>query len=290
MTEQTRKEIKVLAEEYFSKKRIAISTRYPTLQPVVLFIRRIVNNIFIYTNLSFTTKFNNKYYFNNKVYKSSSLLRRRLGSSNPALQEGKIKNLKVAIKKLDGVVIGPGQSFSFWRLLGSTTAKKGYVEGMLLSQGRVVEGLGGGLCQLSNLLHWVFLHSPLEITERYHHSFDPFPDSARTIPFGVGATIFHNRIDLRVKNTTNTSFQIYLEIDEKNISCALYSVDKLEEKVHVYATDEYFISAKGVVFRYNQIWKRTKKRGEVQEDKRIMTNFAPVMYDLPKHRITNGTW
>ena len=45
---------------------------------------------------------------------------------------------------------------------------------------------GGGLCQLSNLIYWMTLHTPLTITERYRHSYDVFPDSNRTQPFGSG--------------------------------------------------------------------------------------------------------
>lgn len=47
---------------------------------------------------------------------------------------------------------------------------------MQLSRGEVVRGVGGGLCQLANLLYWMSLHTPLEIAERHQHSFDPFPD------------------------------------------------------------------------------------------------------------------
>ena len=116
-----------------------------------------------------------------------SLLRRRLGNSDPQLQENKITNLKIACPTIDGILIKPKQTFSFWRQLGEATAEKGYAEGMQLSRGEVVRGVGGGLCQLANLLYWMSLHTPLEIVERHHHSFDPFPDENRTLPFGSGA-------------------------------------------------------------------------------------------------------
>ena len=50
--------------------------------------------------------------------------------------------------------------------------------------GEVKTSIGGGICQLANLLYWMALHTPLEVIERHHHSFDPFPDSGRTLPFG----------------------------------------------------------------------------------------------------------
>lgn len=118
--------------------------------------------------------------------KHQSLLRRRLGNADPQLQENKIENLKIACPTIDGILIRPGQTFSFWRSIGEATEDKGYFEGMQLSQGEVVRGIGGGLCQLANLLYWMALHTPLEITERHHHSFDPFPDDNRVLPFGSG--------------------------------------------------------------------------------------------------------
>ena len=123
------------------------------------------------------------------------MLRRKLGDSDPRLQEQKITNLKQAVKNLNGVVILPGKFFSLWSIVGEPSAKNGYVNGMLLSGGKVIEGMGGGLCQLSNFLFWIFLHVPSEVVQRYHHSIDVFPDSGRVLPFGSGATILYNFID-----------------------------------------------------------------------------------------------
>lgn len=131
--------------------------------------------------------------------KHQSLLRRKLGNSNPQLQENKITNLKIATSKIDGVIIKPGETFSFWKLVGRTTKSKGYIEGMQLKMREVKTGIGGGICQLANLLYWMALHTPLTVVERHHHSFDPFPDSGRTLPFGSGASVFYNYVDLRFK-------------------------------------------------------------------------------------------
>src|SRR5688500_7857885 len=70
--------------------------------------------------------------------KHQSLLRRKLGNSAPELQENKIQNLQIACPTIDGLLIKPKQTFSFWRRLGEPTAAKGYVEGMQLSRGEVV--------------------------------------------------------------------------------------------------------------------------------------------------------
>jgi vancomycin resistance protein VanW len=122
--------------------------------------------------------------------KHQSLLRRRLGNSDPQLQENKVENLKIACPTIDGILIKPGQTFSFWRQLGEATAEKGYCEGMQLSRGEVVRGVGGGLCQLANLLYWMALHTPLEIVERHHHSFDLFRTNIAFCHSAVGRVSF----------------------------------------------------------------------------------------------------
>ena len=74
-----------------------------------------------------------------RIKKHQSLLIRQLGNSDIQLQYNKIKNLKLAVQNIDGVIIRPGEIFSFWKLVGFPTKKKGYVDGILLSRGEVVE-------------------------------------------------------------------------------------------------------------------------------------------------------
>jgi vancomycin resistance protein VanW len=77
---------------------------------------------------------------------------------------------------------------------------------MELSFGEARSGIGGGICQLSNLIHWMAIHSPLVVVERSNHSFDPFPDEGRVLPFGSGAAIFYNYVDLVLHNPTDRVF------------------------------------------------------------------------------------
>ena len=89
--------------------------------------------------------------------------------------------------------------------------------GMELSFGKARPGIGGGICQIANLLNWLILHSPLTIVEKSQHSFDPFPDEGRVLPFGSGAAIFYNYIDYQFTNNTNKTFQINIWFTETNI-------------------------------------------------------------------------
>ena len=70
------------------------------------------------------------------IYRHNSLIRRRLGNVNMQLQENKATNLALAVKHIDGLVIRPGETFSVWRLIGRTTKRKGYKEGLTIAKGK----------------------------------------------------------------------------------------------------------------------------------------------------------
>ncbi len=260
--------------------RKALSFQYPILTPYIVGVRRFVNNFKNSINLSLSKK-KNAVFFPSVIARHSSPLFRKLGDTDVRLHEGKIKNLEVAINALNGVVIKPNQTFSFWNTVGAPTARKGYVDGMLLSGGKVIEGVGGGLCQLSNLLFWLFLHTPTKITERQHHSIDVFPDSGRTIPFGAGATIYYNLIDLKIKNTSKYPLQLKLWLSEGQLKGQILSTQSIREKYHLEERAHYFVRTKNGVYRYNEIWRSTLVQGKIIHQDKVMTNCAPVMYEPP---------
>ena len=142
-------------------------------------------------------------------------LMRRLRDVDMWMQENKVTNLRLASARVNGIVLRPGQTFSYWYLIGRPTARKGYLPGMLLRNGRAVAGVGGGLCQLSNLIFWMTLHTPLTVVERYRHSYDVFPDSGRTQPFGSGATCVYPYRDLMIRNDTQTTFRLHVTVGEE---------------------------------------------------------------------------
>ena len=95
------------------------------------------------------------------IFKHRTPLLRVLKDVEMEMQTNKITNLKIAAKRLNGLVIQSGETFSYWRLIGNPTKRKGYVNGMVLHYGKVTAGIGGGLCELSNLIYWMTLHTPL---------------------------------------------------------------------------------------------------------------------------------
>ncbi len=222
------------------------------------------------------------------VYRHNSLIRRRLGNVNMQLQENKATNLALAVRHIDGLIIRPGETFSVWKQVGRTTKRKGYKEGLTIAKGCPAQGIGGGLCQLSNLIHWMVLHSELTITEHHHHDgLDLFPDFGRQIPFGTGTSISYNYIDYRIKNETGNTYQLRLKVDGEYLCGELRATEQLPNTYHIHAENEYFSREDGVIYRNGEVYRDTLDRttGNCIERQLIRTNHARVMYDCPPEKI-----
>ncbi|MFS1513116.1 VanW family protein [Chengkuizengella sp. SCS-71B] len=196
------------------------------------------------------------------------------------LQHNKVINLKIALKKLNKIVIKSGETFSYWKLIGKITKQKGYVKGMVLHYGKFKIGTGGGLCQLSNLIYWITLHTPLVVTERHRHSYDVFPDSNRTQPFGSGATCSYNYLDLQIYNPTDQPFQLYLNIENDHLFGEWRTTKSPIHKYKVYEKDhsitqEYW----GDYVRHNIIHRKVfNLYNEYIDDQYLTENHAIMMY------------
>lgn len=215
----------------------------------------------------------------NSVFEHKSMILRPLKDVDMYLQENKRTNLEIAVSHIDKILIKPGETFSIWKLVGRPTKRKGYLEGLVLNQGQIGKDTGGGLCQLGNLLFWTFAHSPLTITERYRHGFDVFPDVNRKVPFGAGATLSFNYIDLQVKNDTNNTFQVKLWLDKTHLKCKLLSKEKIDreykvEERHNLIKQQFW----GGYSRHNQIVQIEKGPKRIKE-KLLAENHAIMMYN-----------
>ena len=214
--------------------------------------------------------------------KHSSLIRRQLGNTQMELQENKAVNLKLSTPKVNGVLIRPGETFSFWYLVGSTTARKGYKDGVTISNAKTKAGVGGGLCQFTNLIHWMVLHSPLTIIEHHHHDgFDLFPDYNRQVPFGTGTSIAYNYLDYRFKNELNITYQLVTYVTDTHLCGELRASDEIPIKYHMTTENEHFVRVDDTVFRRGQVYRTCidKSTGTELSRDLIRDNNARVMYD-----------
>ena len=222
------------------------------------------------------------------VYRHNSLIRRRLGDVNMELQENKAVNLALAVSHVDGVLIRPGETFSVWELVGRTNRRRGYKEGLVIAKGRPGRGIGGGLCQLSNLIHWMVLHSELTIVEHHHHDgVDLFPDFGRQIPFGTGTSISYNYVDYRFRNETSNIYQLCLKVDDEYLRGELRAVEQQPHAFHIHAENEHFSYEGGVVYRNGQVFRDIIDRttGRHLERQLLRTNHARVMYECPRSMV-----
>lgn len=263
------------------KQRKLLSQRHPILYFLAVWARRVRRYIdWYFDKKKYASKHSNeKLEF--RIKKHQSVLLKKLGESNEQLQINKVTNLKIASKKINGIIIRPGETFSFCKLVGLPTKRKGYLLGMELTFGEARAGIGGGICQISNLIHWLVIHSPLTVVERYHHSFDPFPDDGRVLPFGSGATVFFNYRDYQFTNNTNNTFQINLWFTDKCLEGELRINTELDVAYHVFEKDHQFLKIDNQFYRKNEIWRDKILKyqgGKIIETELITKNFARVTY------------
>ncbi len=221
----------------------------------------------------------------------TKVLLRKLHGVDMDLQKNKVVNLKLASKKIDGIIVNPGEEFSFWNLVGNATEKKGYVEGLVISNSKMKKGIGGGLCQMANMIHWLVLHTPLTVTELHHHSDALFPDEKRRVPFGTGTSISYKALDYRFKNTTSYPIQIRVWLDDKFLYGEIRSNVELKEKYKIVEEDNYYAKdIDGKFYRNSKVYRIIidKETHEEKEKELILNNHSQVMYDydlIPKEQI-----
>ena len=147
------------------------------------------------------------------------------GEEEKVLLAGKVHNLRLALRQLNGVVIPSNQTFSFWAQVGRASRLKGYVAGRELREGCVIPNVGGGLCQLSNALYDAALKAGFEIIERHAHTQIVRGSLAEK---GRDATVFWNYVDLRFKSSQ--SFRIEAKMDSDNLIVRFKSEERAKPK------------------------------------------------------------
>lgn len=130
------------------------------------------------------------------------------------LLAGKVHNLRLAIRKLDGVEIPAGEVFSFWKHVGQASRARGFVEGRELREGCIIPNVGGGLCQLSNALYDAALKANFEVVERHAHTQIVAGSLAEQ---GRDATIFWNYVDLRFRSPSAFRIETFLGKDHLTV-------------------------------------------------------------------------
>ena len=132
-------------------------------------------------------------------------------------------NLEIAAQKINGKVLMPGEEFSFNKIVGKRTVEEGYKDAKIYADGGVVDGLAGGICQISSTLYNSVLLANLQITERRNHSF-----TTSYLPAGKDATVVWGTTDFRFINSR--SYPIKIEASVNN-GIAEFKIHGMKEEV-----------------------------------------------------------
>ena len=149
----------------------------------------------------------------------------------PGSSAARLQNIRVGTSQFQGILVKPGQVFSFGEYLGEVGAAQGYAESKVILDGRQEFQYGGGLCQVSSTLFRAALNAGLPIIERVNHSFQV---SYYTQPYGVpgvDATIYYPAVDMKFKNDTNKYILIQTAYSGTTLKFQLYGTKEKEGKI-----------------------------------------------------------
>ena len=133
------------------------------------------------------------------------------------------QNLKTAVSKVNNIVIPSGEVFSFNQTVGKRTVTAGYETAKVVSDREFVDGLGGGVCQVSSTIFECVLRANVEIVERNCHTL-----RVGYVPLGGDATVQWNSKDFKFKNTSGADFRIKMACDSGTLTCSVYANKKID--------------------------------------------------------------
>ena len=165
-------------------------------------------------------------------------------------------NLILAANKINGTVLMPGETFSYNKIVGARTIAAGYREAPIYVSGKVVDGVGGGICQIATTLYNAAVYANLEITQRTNHQFVP-----SYAPASRDATVVYGAIDFQFKNNRNYPIKIQCSVSGGIANFKIFGLrqeDDCEVEISAYKTGT---TATAI---YSEAYKILKKDGEVK--------------------------
>lgn len=215
------------------------------------------------------------------IYETSSLMLNENSGFDMKYQINKVHNLKLAAKTINHLVIEPNETFSFWQMVRWADKYEKYKDGLNLVNGKIVGSYGGGLCQLSNMLFWLFLHTPLTVIERHGHAVESFPSTTEELPCGTDATINEGWLDLKIRNDTDNTFQIVIRFDETYMYGSILSNNSVDVDYIVYNPSVSYIRKMGRIYQIAPVCRvETDKVTGKKKDKELYVNQCEIGYEL----------
>ena len=164
-------------------------------------------------------------------------------------------NLLLASNKINGTVVMPGEVFSYNTVVGERTIAAGYKEAPIYVSGEVVDGLGGGICQVTSTLYNAVVYANLEIVERSNHQFVPSYVTASR-----DATVVYGSIDFKFKNNRNYPIKIMCSVSNGVVNFEIYGL-KTADDYEVEISSR--ITSQTANYTNSEAYKILKKNGQV---------------------------
>ncbi len=137
-------------------------------------------------------------------------------------------NVRLAANFVNGTILNPGEVFSFNKVVGKRTAARGFKEAGVFSNGEVVDGLGGGICQVSSTIYMAAMYADMKTVNRKNHSF--YVDYA---PKGQDATVVYGSIDFQFENTSEYPIKILAHAKNNYITVTIMGTKTQEKTVKI---------------------------------------------------------
>ena len=141
---------------------------------------------------------------------------------------GRTKNLKLAASKINGLILKPGETFSYNRVVGKRTIAAGYQNAAIFSGGKVVDDVGGGICQISSTLYGAVLNANLQVIERTNHGMQ----TSYSKP-GIDATVYYGSLDFKFKNNRNVPIKLYASVSGGKVVVSIKGENPEGEKANI---------------------------------------------------------
>ncbi len=164
-------------------------------------------------------------------------------------------NLQLAASKINGTVLMPGETFSYNQVVGERTISAGYKEAPIYVSGEVVDGLGGGICQITSTLYNAVLYANLEIVERSNHQFVPSYVTASR-----DATVVYGSIDFKFKNSRDYPIKLVCSVSGGIAKFEIYGLktnNEYDVEISSYVTGTTSTST------YSEAYRILKQNGQV---------------------------
>lgn len=190
----------------------------------------------------------------------------------------RVHNINIGSDKYNGILIEPGEIFSFNENLGPVTAAEGYLPELVIKRGKTIPEYGGGLCQVSTTMFRAVMYAGLQIIDRYNHS---YAVSYYGTP-GFDATIYPPNPDLKFKNNTQGTILIQSRVEGTKLIFEIYGKDD-GRRVEIDGPHTYDKKANGAV----KAWlKRTvyNESGSIMLEKTFYSNYkSPNLYPINRN-------